>query len=354
MSLPTDDLLTTFRAVVDIESVSGNEARLANEVEATLASATHLTIIRHGNTIVARTNLGRTERVVIAGHLDTVPVADNLPSSLITDERGPVLVGRGTADMKGGVTVMLSLALELDAPNRDLTWIWYDNEEVDQARNGLKLLADAHPELLAGDLAILMEPTGARIEGGCQGTMRFDITIGGRAAHSARSWLGSNAIHTAGELIERVRAFDAAQIEVDGLTYREGLNVTGIRGGIAGNVIPDSCTLSINYRFAPDKTAAEAKALMEHWFEGHELVIDDLSESARPGLDLPAAAQFAAVVGTEPRPKYGWTDVARFAALDIPALNFGPADPSEAHTRSESCPIADLTTCHAALAAWLR
>lgn len=353
MALDTRDLTGLFRAIVDIESVSGNERALADAVEATLATAPHLAITRHGNAVAARTNLGRDQRVIIAGHLDTVPVADNLPSELVTDERGLVLRGRGTADMKGGVAVMLALAVELSEPTRDITWIFYDCEEIDQASNGLGRLTAAHPDLLEGELAILMEPTSARIEGGCQGTLRFDITTHGRAAHSARSWLGHNAIHDIVDVIAAARTFPVGEVEVEGLTYREGLNATMISGGVAGNVIPNRATVQINYRFAPDKTGEEALALMRELFTGHELDVRDLSEAARPGLHLPAAADFVRAVGIEPRPKYGWTDVARFSALGVPALNYGPADPGEAHTDDESCPIADLTSCADALRRWL-
>jgi len=354
MALPTDNLLALFRAVVDIESVSRDEARLADEVEATLGGLDHLEVLRDGNAVVARTNLGRPERVIIAGHLDTVPVAGNLPSQVSDGPGGVIVHGRGTADMKGGVAVMLWLARLLDEPARDVTWIFYDCEEIDVASNGLGRLVANHPDWVTGaSLAVLMEPTSALIEGGCQGTMRFDITTTGVAAHSARSWLGHNAIHDMAEVVDRVREFDCGEVEVDGLVFREGLNATMIQGGLAGNVIPDSCEVQINYRFAPDKTADEALALMTRWFDRWTLNVLDLSPAARPGLDEPAAADFVAAVGGEPRPKYGWTDVARFSSLGIPAVNFGPADSGKAHAVDEFCPLSDLDACAAALARWL-
>ena len=337
-------------ALTDIESVSGNEGPLADAVEEALSGLGHLEVERDGDAVVARTQRGRPVRVIIAGHLDTVPVADNLPSW----REGDRVYGRGTCDMKGGVAVALSAAAALDAPRHDITWIFYDQEEVEAARNGLGRLARNRPDLLAGDFAILMEPTGAAIEGGCQGTLRFEITTTGQAAHSARSWLGHNAIHDAGAVLRTLAEYTPRTVEVDGLEYREGLNCVGISGGIAGNVIPDRCTLVVNFRFAPDRSVSDAQEHCRATFPGHELVFTDESPAARPGLDLPAAADFVAVVGGTPRAKYGWTDVARFAQLGVPAVNFGPADPGKAHTDDEFCPVGDLDACHEALLRWLR
>lgn len=353
MPLPTDNLLGLFRAIVDIESVSRNERKLADAVEETLRRHDHLEVIRDGDAVLARTGLGRDERVIIAGHLDTVPVDGNLPSTLTQDNEEVIVHGRGTVDMKGGIAVMIWLAQRLSVPNRDITWIFYDCEEIEATANGLGRLSANHPDWLTGELAVLMEPTSALIEGGCQGTMRFDITTTGVAAHSARSWLGHNAIHDITDVLERTRGFVAEQIEVDGLVYREGLNATIISGGLAANVIPDSCTVHINYRFAPDKSPEEALERITGWFDGWRLELRDLSQGARPGLDLPAAADFVRAVGGKPGPKYGWTDVARFAAVGLPAVNFGPGDPGKAHAIDECCPMADLERCVDALERWL-
>ncbi|WP_282004574.1 succinyl-diaminopimelate desuccinylase [Propioniciclava sinopodophylli] len=346
LSAALPDLLM---AVTDIESVSGNERALADAVEEALVALPHLTVERDGDAVVARTTLGRGTRVVVAGHLDTVPLAANLPSW----REGDLIYGRGTCDMKGGVAVALAAAAQLSEPRHDVTWIFYDNEEVEAVKNGLGRLARNRPDLLAGDFAVLMEPTGARIEGGCQGTLRFEVTTSGTAAHSARSWLGHNAIHDAGVLLRTLADYEPRTVEVEGLEYREGLNAVGITGGIAGNVIPDRCTITVNFRFAPDRDIADAKAHCAQVFAGHDLVWTDESPAARPGLDRPAAAEFLTAVGGEPRAKYGWTDVARFSALGVPAVNFGPADPGKAHTDDEFCPVADLHACHDALLRWL-
>lgn len=345
----TGDLVTLFRAIVDVESVSGNEGRLAGLVEDALGRLPHLDVVRDGDTVIARTNLGRPERVVLAGHLDTVPVAANLPSRL----EGDRVYGRGTADMKGGVAVALACAAVLDRPNRDLTWIFYDHEEVEAEANSLGRIVRDHPDWLAGDFAVLMEPTSAGVEGGCQGSARFTVRTSGVAAHSARSWLGHNAIHDIAEPLARLVGYQPRVAEVDGLTYREGMNAVAISGGIAGNVIPDECLLTVNFRFAPDRDEADAKAHCVDLFAGYEVEFTDFALGARPGLDRPIAREFIAAVGGEPTAKFGWTDVARFAPLGIPAVNFGPADPGKAHADDEFCPVADLYACRDALLRWL-
>lgn len=349
----TGDLVDLLRAITDVESVSGNETALADLVEGALRAIPHLDVVRDGDAVVARTHLGRPERVVIAGHLDTVPVAGNLPSSRRVVDGEDRVYGRGTCDMKGGVAVQLAVAAAVPEPVRDVTWIFYDHEEVDAERNGLNRLSRTRPELLTADLAVLMEPTAAAIEGGCQGTLRVAVRTFGVAAHSARSWLGRNAIHGAGEVLRRLESYEPAQVLVDGLLYREGMNAVAITGGIAGNVVPDRCEVVVNYRFAPDKDGAAALAEVTRLFEGYDVELLDLALGARPGLDQPAATAFATAVGGVPRPKYGWTDVARFSAFGIPAVNYGPADPNHAHADDEHCRVEDLYACRDALVRWL-
>ncbi len=343
------DLVALMRQLLDVPSVSGDEGRLADLVEAALRALPHLTVVRDGDTVIARTQQGRAERVVIAGHLDTVPVAGNLPSW----EDGELIYGRGSADMKGGVAVQLAAAAALSEPNRDITWVFYDHEEVAAELNSLNRIAVQHPEWLTADFAVLMEPTSAVIEGGCQGTLRFTVATQGTAAHSARAWLGHNAIHSAAEVLNRLSVYQPREVMVDGLQYREGLNAVAISGGIAGNVIPDRCEVSVNFRFAPDRDEAAAKQHCREVMSGYDVEFTDFAPAARPGLDRPLAREFAAAVGGEPRAKFGWTDVARFAALGIPAVNFGPGDPGKAHADDEHCPRADLFTCYDALLRWL-
>ncbi len=357
--MPSIDLASSAvqltRSLVDIESVSGDEGPIADAVEAALRTIPGLELLRDGDAVVARTRLGRERRVVIAGHLDTVPVNGNLPSRVEDGaDGGPVLWGRGSVDMKGGCAVMLALAATITEPLVDVTWVFYDHEEVASSLNGLGRLTRNHPELLAADFAILGEPTGGEVEGGCNGTLRAEIRTRGTRAHSARAWMGENAIHSLAPVLAILAAYQPESIEVDGLVYREGLNAVGISGGVAGNVIPDDAVVSVNYRFAPNRDAAQAEAVVRALFEGFEVEITDLAEGARPGLRDPLAQAFVAAVGGEARPKYGWTDVARFAALGIPAVNYGPGDPSLAHADDERVPVEQIERCERGLRAWLR
>ena len=351
----TRDVALLTADLMDIESVSGNETELANAVEAALRTLPHLEVVRDGDSIIARTSLGRAERVILAGHLDTVPLP-TVPGSRGTVPSswdGEVLYGRGATDMKGGVAVQLALAAELATPTRDVTYVFYDHEEVEASLSGLGRLQESFPDWLEADFAVLLEPTNGTVEGGCNGTMRFHATTAGRAAHSARAWMGENAIHAAAEILMRLRDHEPATVSVEGLDYRESLNAVKIWGGTAGNVIPDAATVEINYRFAPDKSVEEAEAYVRNLLSGFDLVRTDAAAGARPGLDQPAAASFVAVVGQEPKPKYGWTDVARFSALGIPAVNFGPGDALLAHTDNEHVEADAVRACLAALRTWL-
>ncbi len=341
------------RALCDIPSVSGDEKTLADAIEAAVAPLAHLEVIRHGNTIVARTNLGRAQRVAIAGHIDTVPINANVPTRDIEIDGVPYLWGRGTVDMKAGTAVQLKLAAELTDPAIDITWMWYDNEEVEASKNGLGLLAAVRPELFQADFAILGEPSNGEVEGGCNGTLRAIVRTTGVRAHAARAWIGENAIHRAAPILARLAEYRAKEVPVDGLLYRESLSAVRITGGVAGNVIPDACEVEVNYRFAPSKSAADAEAHVRGVLAGFDVEITDAAEGARPGLDAPIAQQFVAAVGAEPRPKYGWTDVARFSALGIPAVNYGPGDPHLAHHDEERVPLAQIDAVERGLRAWL-
>lgn len=351
----TGDVVALARTLVDTPSVSGDEGPLADAVETALAGLGAYEVLRDGDAVVARTGLGRAERVVVAGHLDTVPLAGAGPSQLVDG----LLVGRGAVDMKAGVAVQLSVAAAL-APSvaageleRDVTWVLYDHEEVDSSLNGLARVARHHPGWLAGDLAVLCEPTAGDVEGGCNGTLRAEVVLRGRAAHSARAWTGVNAVHAAAEVLARLAAHEPRTVDVDGLAYREGLAAVGIRGGVAGNVVPDECVVTVNHRYAPSADAAAAERHVREVFAGYEVRVTDAADGARPGLDRPAAAAFVAAIGRPARAKLGWTDVARFSALGVPAVNYGPGDPLQAHTDGESCPTSEVLECRRALLAWL-
>jgi succinyl-diaminopimelate desuccinylase len=345
------DVVTLTRRLCDIESVSRGEQAIADAVEAALVRLDHLEVTRIGHTLVARTDLGRGERVIIAGHLDTVPVNGNFPSRL--DEATGLLHGLGTCDMKGGDAVLLRLAATVPDPVRDVTYVLYEAEEIDEVHNGLRAVAEQRPDLLEADFAILMEPSNAGVEAGCQGTLRVDVRTTGERAHSARSWKGVNAIHGAGEVLARLTAYDARRPVIDGLQYREGLNAVAIRGGVAGNVLPDECVVEVNHRFAPDRSEAEALAHVTEVFAGFEVTLTDTAPGALPGLDRPAAKAFVEAVGGQVHPKFGWTDVARFTALGVPAVNYGPGDPLLAHKQEEHVPVAEIRHCEQRLRAWL-
>lgn len=345
----TADVVTLTERLVDIESVSRDEQRIADAVEAALKAVPHLDVLRRGNTVVARTALDRGERVVLAGHLDTVPLSDNLPSR----NDGSLLHGLGSCDMKGGDAVILRLAATVPEPVRDVTYVLYEGEEIESEFNGLGRLAASDPDLLQADFAILMEPSDGVVEAGCQGTIRVDVTTYGERAHSARSWKGVNAIHLAAPVLAKLSSYDARRPVIDGLTYHEGLNAVGISGGVAGNVLPDVCTVSVNYRFAPNRSEEEAEAFLRAFFEGYDVRVTDSAPGAMPGLDRPPAKAFVEAAGGTVNPKFGWTDVARFSALGVPAVNFGPGDPMLAHKQEEHVPLEQIRQCEQVLAAWL-
>ena len=358
----TADVLALTRVLVDAPSVSGSEEPLADAVEAALRGLGGLEVERVGNSVLARTSLDRPSRVVLAGHLDTVPIADNVPSDLREVDGLQRLYGCGTSDMKAGDAVMLRVAARFGVPGaepaHDLTFVFYDNEEVEAVKNGLGRVARERRGWLYGDLAILLEPTDGEIEGGCQGTLRARLDTTGRRAHSARSWLGVNAVHGLAGALATLASYQAREVEIDGLTYREGLNAVGITGGVAGNVIPDEASLTVNFRYAPDRDEDAAEAHVREVFadalaDGATLTVTDNAGGAMPGLSEPAAAAFVAAVGRPARAKLGWTDVARFAAFGIPAVNYGPGDPQLAHTREEHVLVDRLQPAEDALIAYL-
>ncbi|MEY4347749.1 MAG: hypothetical protein RIS43_168 [Actinomycetota bacterium] len=361
------DVVSLLAALVNIPSESRHEKVIADAVEVALKKFPHLEVLRDGHTIIARTNLGRAERVVIGGHLDTVPSSGNdvavivksgetVPvaaadgSTIATEDR---MYGLGTCDMKGGVAIALRLAASLTSPNRDVTYVFYEAEEIEADFNGLKRIVEQHPDWVQGDFAVLMEPSNAGVEGGCQGTMRIEVRTHGRRAHTARSWMGVNAIHGAGEILNILNSYEAKKVLIDGLEYREGLQAVYINGGVAGNVVPDECVVTINHRYVPNKSEVEAEAHLREVFAGFDVTVVDNATGAMPGLSHPAAQAFVKAVGSDPMPKFGWTDVARFSRLGIPAVNFGPASATLAHAPNEYVPLEHLHSVETALRNWL-
>jgi succinyl-diaminopimelate desuccinylase len=361
---PHADIVALTTDLVNIPSVSGNEAALASAIFAELSKCDWLEVHRFKNSVVAKTNLGKASRVIVAGHIDTVPVADNEKAVFVASGQGlpsdgtvvpeDVVFGLGSCDMLGGVAVALRAAVSIENPQFDVTYIFYECEEVDSERNGLTLIAAEHPEWLAADIAVLLEPSNANIEAGCQGTLRAKVSTTGTRAHSARSWLGDNAIHNLGDILARLNSYQPANVMIDGLEYREGLNAVQVSGGIAGNVIPDVATVEVNYRYAPSTSGAQAEAHIREVFDGFLVEFVDNAPGAMPGLDRPALADLVSRVGGKVAPKFGWTDVARFSAMGVPAVNLGPGDPGLAHSRNEHVSVAQLNQCQRTVFDWLK
>ena len=346
------DPIDLTAALVDIPSESRHEQRIADEIEAALRTQTvGYEVVRSGNAVLARTDFGRPSRVLLAGHVDTVPAADNLPSRLVEGE----LYGCGTSDMKAGDAVFLHLAATIAEPSHDITLVMYDCEEIESSANGLGRIERELPDWLTADVAILGEPSGGFIEAGCQGTIRVIVRAAGTRAHSARSWLGDNAIHKLGAVLDRLSSYRARTVDIDGCVYREGLSAVRIDGGVAGNVIPDAASVTVNFRFAPDRTVEQAEAHVREVLAGLDVDVEltDAAPGALPGLSRPAAAALVAAAGGQVRAKYGWTDVARFAALGIPAVNYGPGDPNMAHRVDERVEVAQITAVTAMLRRYL-
>ena len=344
------DLLALAAELVAIPSESHHETAIADFVEREVRAAPWLEVERVGDNVVARTDLGRDHRVVLAGHTDTVPADDN--AQAVID--GDVLSGLGAADMKGGLAVYLDLARTIAEPAVDVTYVFYAGEEVDSTFNGLRQLFAERPELVRGDVAILGEPTDGWIEAGCQGTMRFQATLTGVRAHTARPWMGVNALHRLGALLAVLDAYEPRQPVIDGCEFREALQAVRVEGGVANNVVPDQATVTINHRVAPDRTLAEAEAHVRDVLgtaltTGDSLVVVAADPPANPGLDRPLLRALVERSGLPVRAKLGWTDVARFSEHGIPAVNLGPGDPELAHTAGECVDRSKLELVHSAL-----
>ncbi|MBW3537297.1 MAG: succinyl-diaminopimelate desuccinylase [Actinobacteria bacterium] len=348
----TPDLLLRTAELVDIASVSHHESALADHVETFLREHTSLEVRRVGDNVVARTALGQGQRLLLAGHLDTVPPNGNDRSRI----DGDTLWGLGSADMKGGLAVMLELARRVTEPTVDLSFVFYVCEEVEQEHNGLVQLLRDEPDLVAADAAILGEPTGAVVEAGCQGTARFEVLMTGERAHTARPWMGRNAVHRLGPVLERAAAYEPREPEIDGCQFKESLQAVAVEGFVAYNVVPDRARLVLNHRFAPDRTPETAMAAVRELLgdavdekAGDGFSMLDCSAAASPSLDHPLLKELVASTGQAPKAKLGWTDVSFFSAHGVPATNFGPGDPNVAHSAGERVPREQLDACYSAL-----
>ena len=344
------DLLALTATLIDIPSESRSEAALVEHLDARLADSAWLELTRVGDNLVARTDLGRDQRLILAGHTDTVPANGNQRSRLDGDR----LSGLGAADMKGGLAVMLELASTVAQPAVDLTFVFYAREEIAAAESGLGELLRDRPDLLTGDAALVGEPTSATLEAGCQGTMRIRVTLAGQRAHSARPWMGRNAIHRAGPVLSAVADSTERSPVIDGCQFREALQVVLIDGGVAANVVPDQVVMTLNHRFAPDRSPAQAEAhvreVVAPWLDSSDTFeVVDVAVAAPPASSHPLIAALIARNQLSVGAKLGWTDVARFAQIGVPAANFGPGDAAIAHTADEFVTGRDLDAVFTAL-----
>ena len=335
--------------LVNIASVSQDEQAIADSIQAALVEVKHLKVSRISNSIIAQTNFGANQRVVIAGHLDTVPANNNFPGKKTSTE----VIGLGSVDMKSGIAAALKLAAALTNAKYDVTYLFYESEEIETKYNGLELITKQAKDLLNCDFAILMEPTNGIIEVGCQGTLRFQVSARGTRSHSARWWNGENAIHALTPVLEILNSYKSREPIIDGHKFREGLQAVKINGGVAGNVVPDEVTMTINHRFAPDTTPAEAEENMKKLFKDFNFQLLDVASGAPTGLNNELIKDFVSKIGTAIAPKFGWTDVARFAAAGIPAINFGPGDPNLAHHPDEAVKIKQIEDVFTSLKDWL-
>jgi len=335
--------------LVNISSVSKDEKSIADSIAEALKKIGHLKITRVNNSIVAQTNFGNKQRVVIAGHIDTVPANNNFPGKINNSE----VIGLGSVDMKSGIAVALKLASEITSSNYDVTYLFYESEEIETKFNGLELITKQQKDLLDCDFAILMEPTNGILEVGCQGSLRFEVSTSGKRSHSARWWNGENAIHKINKILEILNNYKSREPEIDGHKFREGLQAVKVNGGIAGNVVPDSVTISINHRFAPDTSIDQATQNMKTLFKDFNFQLVDAANAAPTGLSNQLIKEFVSNIGKNIAPKFGWTDVARFANAGIPAINFGPGDPNLAHHPEEKVLISQINDVYESLKNWL-
>ena len=327
--------LNDVMVLVAIESVSGNEDALATHVFERLLVNDALEVERIGDNVVARTSGHHATRLLVAGHLDTVP-GDAGAAAI----EGDVLRGLGACDMKGSLAGMLDLALDPTPRPVEVTWVFYAREEIARSQSGLLEIAELRPDLLAADAAVLAEPTGGRVEAGCQGTLRVRVSLRGVRAHTARPFTGRNAIHRLGDVLSFVALYEPREVQIDGVLYTEQLQAVSVEGGVAPNVVPDAASCVLNHRVAPDRTCDEAVAWLRSFLgelltEEDELDVIDWAPSATPELTNDHLARLVALSGQDVRGKVGWTDVATFRERGIPATNFGAGDPLLAHRIDE-------------------
>jgi succinyl-diaminopimelate desuccinylase len=334
--------------LLETASEYGDEERLAGMVEAHCATL-GVQYERIGNAVVARTGPAGAA-VALVGHLDTVP---NWEGGTVHVD-GDRIIGRGAADMKGGVAVMLRLLGRLRGLPAPVVYVFYDREEGPNEHNGIHRVLAESTLLARPAFAVVLEPTGTTIHAGAVGTMNADVIVRGKLAHSARPWEGVNAIERSAPLLARFAAREAEPVDVEGLRFHDTITITMAHAGNARNVVPDELRLAVNVRVAPGRSLDGARAEVERLAapEG-EVTWLDTSPPSLPNVTDPAVQSFIAATGLEVHPKQAWTDVATLTAAGIPAVNVGPGESSQAHQRNEWVSIAALERCEAILAGYL-
>lgn len=344
-------------ALVDVPSVSRDEEAVLTALRSQMPPAGFELVDAVDTTLFYVPEIRRPGApfVVLAGHVDTVPPSGNVPGGRVGDE----IVGRGAADMKGALAVMVEVALQLAegdlSSDLDLGILFFGREELPITQSALLPLFERCPLARAPDLAVVMEPTANAIQVGCLGNLNARVVVHGMAAHSARPWLGDNAIHTAIRALASVADLPIRDVVIDGLTYREVVSVTTIRGGVAANVIPDMVEARVNYRYAPTRTPAEAEARLRELLGRHRVDLE-VTGNAPPGpvtVRNPLVTRLGEAAGLPIEPKQAWTPVAEFASVGVDAVNLGPGDPQYAHRDDERVDVASLVRSEAVLRAFL-
>jgi succinyl-diaminopimelate desuccinylase len=349
-----DRLVETLLWLCSIPSPIGHERAICDAVEARLGAAKLAgRARRYGDSLVVPVTRGTGgPKIALVGHLDVVPTAHDAPPRI----EGDRLYGPGASDMKSGLCLMLDLIeRDLDVCRGvDLTLVFYAREEGPYLENELGPVLDADAELRGIDLAVCLEPSDNKLSLGASGSIHAVVTFEGRTSHSARPWQGENAIHKAGPLLTELGSLVPREVVIDGLCYRTVTSATLASGGRGRNIVPDSFEINLNHRFSPDQTIEGAQREIEMLVGGRgRITWKDLSPAAPPFATHPlvTALREAGVVAVEP--KQAWTDVARFAALGTPAVNFGPGENAQAHQRNEWTSIDKLVAGRSILLRWL-
>jgi succinyl-diaminopimelate desuccinylase len=349
-----EQLLEYLMFFLERPSVTGEEKELCDDLEARISASPDWEVERISNNLAVRRAEPdpSLEKVVLAGHLDTVPEPEGGIEVRVEGDR---VYGRGASDMKAGDAVMLALLEDVPGDGRfEPSFVFYEREEGPYAENGLEAVFAGCPWVLDAGLALVPEPTAAALEVGCVGTSQVEITFRGKSAHAARPWQGENALTGAGEFLSLLHERPAEEVIVEGLPFYEVLTPTLARGGRAKNIVPDSFVVNVNYRFAPGRDLEDVKQVFEDLLgDSATFEVVDFAPSGPVSLENPLLRELIDT-GLEVRPKQAWTDVARFSERGVAAANFGPGLPSQAHQEAEFAELPLLENCYAQLASFFR